>query len=242
MIDDKIVFDDKFVSLQVSIKMNELCYDCSDDSNEMSDDGCEFVNDECCVKISASLSLMDSVESVVNEDDDVVVETPFWFNNEESDHVRFIWKSYMDYLNVNFCRSLTYFIGSVERQQVRHHDEFITLDTVKTYLLDPLCPLGGYMPYRKSYMLLTHWNCDGEPTLFEDLTGDEALLAFWEKKMFQVVSFIQCHPVWQNEYKYEYSVSNTLENDNIGYAGEPFNYTKYILQRIEETKVKQCKY
>jgi len=158
---------------------------------------------------------------------------PFWFSNEDDDHMKMIWNTYMEYLNVeNRCRCFRMFIGKIKRQQVINQGNmFMTLDKAEIYKKNPSLPLGGKMPLSDTIILLTTWSNEGLPINFMDLSKNEEILHFWTNRIIKpkYSSIIYCNPVWETDCDYEYSVSPN-EKD-IGYAKEPFSYSRYLTQK-----------
>jgi len=139
----------------------------------------------------------------------------------------------MKFLNVdNICRCFIMFIGSIKRQPVNNPGNmFMTLDTIGVYKRDPTIPLGESMPYKETFILLTTWNSEGMPIQFVDLNEKQNILDFWKNRLHKNCSFIHCLPVWEKKVEYEFSVGNF--DKTVGYAKEPFNYSRFVPKKEE---------
>jgi len=205
----------------LEFKENEIIYDLEEESESTTFyDECEFsvhFNDED----NKSQTSIDSV--------------PFWFSNEDDDHLKYIWNMYMEFLNVdNKCRCFKMFIGKIRRQIVENFGALMTLDNIEIYKKSPYCPLGGKMPLHERITLLTTWNLEGLPFIFKDLSNDQQLYNFWAKRAAKFwPSNICCIPVWETKDDFEFSVSS--DDKIIGYAQEPFNYSKFIPPKNEDS-------
>lgn len=167
---------------------------------------------------------------------------PFWFSNEEDSHAKRIVKAYSRRLRIaepgkEISRFIApSFIGRIERQPVDQNEDsdtdrtqlFTTLDIVKVYRRD-FRQVGSNVQEleENEAILLTTWNDDGEPKEFTQCT--RAALSDWERyRKFSKPSYVYCLPVWHNDKEYVYTVGP--ERKDVGYAKEPFNFTKYIPQ------------
>jgi len=188
-----------------------------------------FDSDEDCNYGSDCESFEESIDSALR--------IPFWFSNEEPSHAKRIIKAYSRYLKItepscggNNSRLIApSFVGRIERQPIEDEDEaygFATLDVVKVYRRD-LRQVGSTVTELNDHeaILLTKWDDDGVPVSFN--TRATADLLNWERyKKFSKPSFIYCLPVWHNDLEFTYTVD--AERKQVGYANEPFNFTKYI--------------
>jgi len=156
----------------------------------------------------------------------------FWFNNEEEDHLKYVWKQYMKSLKVEQkCRCFDVFIGTIKRQKVENFEDFMTLDKVDTYKRDPARPLGETMPFSEALYVLTTWNSEGEPINIKELNKSNDL-EIWKNRLCKNVSYILCNPVWEKGNEYYFSVSK--KDKSVGYANEPFNYSRYVTKKKDE--------
>jgi len=154
---------------------------------------------------------------------------PFWFSFEEPSHIERIVKAYaQQYLlrERGECRRLPNFVGRIERQPVFSENEFTTLDTVQIYRRD-IRQVGSAVSLMEERLILTKWDQDGLPSSFQDLQYHRDV-DFWKQRIIfeQHPSFIYALPVWCSNADFYYKV--TPDRRDVGYAKEPFNFTKYI--------------
>lgn len=177
---------------------------------------------------------------------------PFWFAFEEPCHASRIVRIYARELKLDKdrgtdSRRLPNFVGSIERQplcylknyQIENDDgqnyqnwqnfqneeeesPFMTLDFVKIYRRD-IRQVGSTVSEMGRATLLTKWDDDGMPREISKLSDASC----WERhRMIDVPSsFIYCLPVWGSA---EFCFEVTPHKKAIGYAKEPFNFTKYL--------------
>jgi len=174
------------------------------------------------------------------EEEEILEKTPhipFWFSFEESGHAKRIVKAYSRYLRIGetaFCSRLApSFVGRIERQPVEDENNFTTLDVVKVYRRD-LRQVGSPVSEltEQETILLTRWDDDGVPTAFSPRTHRD-LLDWQRYRKFSKPSFVYCLPDWHSDVEFVYLVD--VERKLVGYAKEPFNFTKYIPAHYRQT-------
>jgi len=177
-------------------------------------------------------ALYSSSDEENDENQEEVTNVPFWFSYEEPSHIARIVKSYAQHLNLNTqiplgdCRRLPSFVGRIERQPVFHEEvEFSTLDVVQIYRRD-IRQVGSTVSMLEEKILLTAWDDDGVPIQFDELEERVEIDRWLRCRILDRSSFIYCVPVWCSNVEYVYEV--TPERKPVGYAKEPFNFTKYI--------------
>jgi len=159
---------------------------------------------------------------------------PFWYSNEDSQHIEEIMKKYQETLiraDEYKNRSHQPFVARVRRCNATTGDVFQTYDVVlicnNQRLPDPSSPI----PEINEIRLLTSWDEDGIPFKFFILGDDQ--IRFWERKLEDVdPSYIRCVPDYfgQNpldisQSRFVFSCSN--EYDDIYYSNLPWNSTPF---------------
>jgi len=189
----------------------------------------EEMQRQCFFDDSFSLSDGDSV-SESNEDEDSAI--PFWFSFEEPSHIERVVKAYSRYLKLNQIsgpRQLPNFVGRIERHPVEDDSDegrFTTLDYVVVCRRDKR-QVGSTVTIIEDVILVTTWNEDGVPIHFSTLATTREQQSWEIKKILDSEpSFLYCIPVWHSTVDYVYQVCS--KKRDIGYANEPFNFTKYI--------------
>eukprot|EP01126_Amoeba_proteus_P065169 TRINITY_DN9223_c0_g1_i4.p1 TRINITY_DN9223_c0_g1~~TRINITY_DN9223_c0_g1_i4.p1 ORF type:complete len:237 (-),score=38.14 TRINITY_DN9223_c0_g1_i4:222-932(-) len=183
---------------------------------------------------------------------------PFWYSNEERDQLVEIWQKYSCFLSCPYrktkSRRLPEFVGKITRVQLHPDSEYLhdldgdsyecaddsyqseedwfecddifcTLDKVEIYRWD-LRLLGSTLTMVAFKELITYWDVEqGLPRKFIDIT-DCPPPSYTLDVIMETRSFIHCLPVWSSHFEYEVVRSN--EDRSVGYAHEPFNFTKYL--------------
>lgn len=88
--------------------------------------------------------------------------------------------------------------------------------------------IGSPMTLVSTRRLLTHWDSDGLPTSFVDLTNDNITFAYWHDRedVLADSSFFNRLLVWTKTSEYKVFVDSYPRL--IGYANEPFNYASCV--------------
>jgi len=159
--------------------------------------------------------------------------TPFWFGNEDSDHIRGIIASYHERLGLDSeCRLRKRcpkpFIGRVSRMRVNSElgsEKLTTLDRVDIYSRD-YRPVGFFFTVERREYFLTNWNLEtGLPEQFIPQKC-QLQLDYWAERAVKEerISFLYCLPVYcKSEFTYHVSA----EEDQVGYSSVPLNKCFY---------------
>eukprot|EP01126_Amoeba_proteus_P021345 TRINITY_DN2163_c0_g1_i3.p1 TRINITY_DN2163_c0_g1~~TRINITY_DN2163_c0_g1_i3.p1 ORF type:complete len:231 (+),score=39.24 TRINITY_DN2163_c0_g1_i3:61-693(+) len=179
-------------------------------------------------------------ESSDEYEEPVADQPPFWYAHEDKEQLEGILLCYSKFCksskklsNSSDARRLPEFVGKILRFQVLLEDEmdFCTYDQVEIYRRDLRC-VGSSLTKITEKNLLTRWDVEqGLPLSFTDITGEdiEDLIILFDTK-----SYIHCLPVWATNM--EYQVTRGDKDIPIGYAKEPFNFTKYLPKEWLEGK------
>mmetsp|Transcript_7178 Transcript_7178/g.7882 ORF Transcript_7178/g.7882 Transcript_7178/m.7882 type:complete len:226 (-) Transcript_7178:67-744(-) len=132
-----------------------------------------------------------SETSVVDCGEQILRDIPFWFGNEDKEHLLSITKIYTKALKINQNRVNhpcfpSKFIGRIARQVV-DADLFQTLDTIDIYLSRKLAPTCLFTPTLTIHALTTWDENDGLPTtvfVFPDEKRAD-LLDLWSCRTFE---------------------------------------------------------
>jgi len=215
----------QFHNLTTKVQESLYCSDPNEDTNDFDYDSLEDDSIDALYSSSEENEEYDSGQKARS------TRVPFWFSFEESGHIESIVKAYAQQLNLDQerplggnCRRLPNFVGRIQRQPVCTDNEFTTLDVVQIYRRD-IRPVGSTVSLMEEKSLVTTWDDDGVPESFDELQ-DRDDIDFWEQRIIFESSFIYCMPVWCSCVEYNYEV--TAEQKEVGYAKEPFNFTKYI--------------
>jgi len=172
------------------------------------------------------------------------VKLPFWYESEDTEHLRKIVDEYSREINATDeidkmrisglidRRRLPTFIGRIRRTPVFDRDsidDFTTLDKVDIFRRD-IRPCGSCTTLMTVHYFVTSWDEDGMPDNFVVLNKNQ--VNEWKNKTIEKypVSYIYCLPVWQSQTAFEYSVEK--EKHDVGYAGQPFNYTQFLPKNL----------
>lgn len=208
------------------------------------DFACDSLEDDSIDGLYSSSDDDEDFDDTLENKDNESEHLPFWYSNEEPSHIARIIKSYARLLDVNApsspvhdFRRLPSFVGRIERQPVmgavhceeeeEEQDEFTTLDVVQIYRRD-IRQVGSTVSLLEEKTLLTSWDEDGVPVRFHLLKDPEEIEYWTKRSLVEQASFVYCEPVWRSNVEFFYEVSP--ERKLVGYAKEPFNFTKYIPQ------------
>jgi len=170
---------------------------------------------------------------------------PFWYESEDAEHLRKIVDEYSREINATDeidkmrisglidRRRLPTFVGRIRRTPVIDRDsidDFTTLDKVDIFRRD-IRPCGSCTTLMTVHYYVTSWDEDGMPDNFVILNKKQ--FKEWKNKKTiekYPISYIYCLPVWQSQTAFEYSVEK--EKHDVGYAGQPFNYTQFLPKNL----------
>jgi len=173
------------------------------------------------------------------------VKPPFWYESEDAEHLRKIIDEYSREVNATDeidkmrtsglidRRRLPTFVGRIRRTPVLDRDsidDFTTLDKVDIFRRD-IRPCGSCTTLMTVHYYVTSWDEDGMPDNFVILNKKQ--FKEWKNKKTiekYPISYIYCLPVWQSQTAFEYSVEK--EKHDVGYAGQPFNYTQFLPKNL----------
>ncbi|EFA78860.1 hypothetical protein PPL_08328 [Heterostelium album PN500] len=147
------------------------------------------------------------------------VSVPCWFDNEDEDHIQSIIKEYGNYLQLDneikrIRRAPKPFVGRIHRRILqfganKHHNEFMTIDTVKVYRWE-IQPIGRPLKPCKTVLLLTTWDKEsGFPIQFQPIES-LSMKEYWmqascSSNILQS-SYIYCSPIFDRIDNYRFSV------------------------------------
>jgi len=177
-------------------------------------------------------------DSMYESDHEDSTSIPFWFSHEEPSHLESVVKAYSRHLRIDKrtsvgSRQLPNFVGRVERHPVEDEQEenenecLTTMDVVVICRRDQRQVGSTVSSADEDKLLLTKWDEDGVPLKFITLETNKQRETWNARKIISAdPSFIYCLPVWHSDVDYVYQVC--AKKRDVGYAKEPFNFTKYI--------------
>lgn len=173
-----------------------------------------------------------------------VIETPFFFGNEEEDLVKVVIKFYFDKLNIG-CESCIRrpkpFIGRITRFLVQNNNDselFCSLDTINVCRRNLLPPDNFiFHPERVFHFLTTYDRNSGVPISSFPLK-EEKILNFWKERVVGSArgSFLFCSPLF-NESGFKYHSEKSKED--VSYFGLPSNPFLPFVQKYMSTNYSQ---
>jgi len=236
-----------------------------DDNSETKEDPIDLEdfddgNDVADLDLQLNVDYSDSDEIVFDSDAEeeetkipTVIETPFWFGNEDNEQMRYIAAKYGSFLKLpeekkRLIRQPEPFVGKIKRNKVDNGDIFTTFDEVEIYRRS-LLPLGSVMPIIRTVYVLTSWSFeDGLPIQFASLPTERSR-KMWRDRIIPTtgISILLCLPVYDSVTEYHFFVGrNSLEVTHSPYLlrtiQQWWSYEKYIPRQPQNFSEEQdCK-
>eukprot|EP01114_Cavostelium_apophysatum_P014384 TRINITY_DN3720_c0_g1_i1.p1 TRINITY_DN3720_c0_g1~~TRINITY_DN3720_c0_g1_i1.p1 ORF type:complete len:460 (+),score=115.68 TRINITY_DN3720_c0_g1_i1:390-1769(+) len=185
-------------------------------------------------------------ESEANTEPPRKLTVPFWFSNEDEEHIKSIISSYSKELKLEEAikqirRAPVPFVGRIKRQRVENAEVFTTLDTVEIFQRGLLAP-GSNMPLKNTVHFLTCWHYEeGLPVKFL-LLNENLTKEMWQERKDEStkMSYISCLPMYGSTTDYSYFVSEEkreIKHSPLSAAmASRFWYNDYIPDRSKNNK------
>jgi len=222
-------------------------YECTSIENILSDDDSEF---------EYVTSEDYSIEDISEEEENLLAPAnyplppPFWFANEDEDHICYIMNRYSATLILprdRKNRSEQPFISRIKRTNVSTDpDDFQTLDYVTIANCQRMPISNLILPDITAFYCLTTWSIDdGIPIRITKLDGKQT--SYWLQKLtcenyICTPSFLYCCPDWNylvshreataTDAEYHYYVSSEYNENTYHGLPCPGNYAPYVSDTI----------
>mmetsp|Transcript_34543 Transcript_34543/g.59214 ORF Transcript_34543/g.59214 Transcript_34543/m.59214 type:complete len:328 (+) Transcript_34543:46-1029(+) len=214
----------------------ELCDDEDDDEDDI--DSYAYLYDEGILDsdtesefeyVSCSESTFDSFDNCYDDENILEKENcscdPFWFNNEEPEHIEVIFDEYTNNLisSDEFMRSVQPFVGRIERVNASSDSSvFQTFDRVTIGNCQRV-PYDKALPIIREEYCLTTWDCDGIPCKILKLTPKQ--INFWSNKLCDTPSsFLYRKPDFtqlKEAKDSKFQLSSSCHFEELTYSGLP---------------------
>ena len=208
------------------LSSTELFSDESEEEFEYCEGGDDFSDDDFCPKNGEYYfhPLTSSQIDCDNDDemDEKNIETPFWYANEDFDHIREIFAVYqMKLIKEEKTRSSQLFVGQITRLDATCGQDFQTFDEVSIFN-EQIGSDSPLIPFVKKIFVVTTWDrSDGLPLhLFIVDKDEEDCLNFWRERVQRKnskTSSLFCVPHFLAKGEYVYYSSSSPSDSQLCY-------------------------